>query len=108
LATTEYHLKEIFVDLERYVMPLIGGDSPFGLSKKENEVLALQSINRLNQRIGFLARTNSALAENMRILQTYVNNLTIGLKSDNITQMKAALSSVRNTIISLESPESKL
>lgn len=99
---TEYHLKEIFVNVERYVMPLIGSDSPSGFSKEENKILALQNVSRLNQRIGFLAREHVAELGEMRLLQTYVNSLTLGLKTDNVPQMKSALSSVRNLLKTLD------
>ncbi len=107
ISLVEYHLREVFVQVERYVMPLIGGDSPHGLSKEENRVLAFQNVNRLNQRIGFLARENSPHSADMRLLQTYVNNLTVGLKSDNTPQIRSSLSSIRNIINSLEVGESK-
>ena len=88
-------------------MSLIGDDSPHGLSNEENRVLAFQNLNRLNQRIGFLARENTAISADMRLLQTYVNSLTIGLKSDNTPQIQSALSSVRNMINSVEAIESR-
>ena len=107
MALVEYHLREVFVQVERYVMPLIGSDSPQGLSKEENRVLAFQNVNRLNQRIGFLARENPKNAEEMRLLQTYVNSLTIGLKQENTQQIRAALTSTRQMINSLEPSDYK-
>ncbi len=86
-------------------MPLIGSDSPQGFSKEESRVLALQSVNQLNQRIGYLVRSGSAEVEEMWILQTFVNRLTVGIKTDNQPQMRGALSSIRNMIKSLEKPE---
>ena len=101
----QYKLKDVFVQVEAHVMPLIGGDSPHGLSKDENKVIAFQNVNRLNQRIGFLVRESSENSGVMRILQTYVNSLTIGLKSDNIQQIRSAMTSIRNMINALEASE---
>ena len=53
------------------------------LSKDESRVLALQQINRLNQRIGQIARSSKENMTEMKILQTQVNRLTIGVKTDN-------------------------
>jgi hypothetical protein len=91
-------LKELFAHVERYVMPLIGSDSPGGFSKEENRVLALQAINRFNQRIGQLARSGQSVDIDLRALQAYVNNLTIGIKFDNVSQMRPALSSIRGIL----------
>lgn len=96
-------LKELFGAVERYVLPLIGGGSSSGLSKEENTVLALQNVHRLNVHIGMLARsTKDDESGNLRILQTYVNNLTIALKNENVPMMKGALASARNMINAIE------
>jgi len=90
-------LKEIFAQVERYVNPLIrSAESSF--SKDENRILALQQINRLNHRIGQIARSSNDGTGQMRILQTYVNGLTIGVKSDNIPQIQATLARARSYI----------
>ena len=83
-------------------MPLIGGDSYGNLSKEENRVLALQNIHRLNNRVGQIARSSKEESGEMRILQMYVNNLTIALKNENMPMMKGAIASARNVIKELE------
>ena len=88
-------------------MPLIGSDSPHGLSKEENRILALQSINRLNQHIGQLARSGEPSPIDLKALQTQVNNLTVGVKYDNVIQMKHALGQVRNLIATYNSAKTK-
>ena len=90
-------LKEIYTQVERYVVPLIGGAQSF-MSKEENRILALQQINRLNQRIGLLARTQKDQVQEMKALQVHVNNLTIGVKNDNVGQIKHSLTLVRNYV----------
>ena len=93
-------LRELYTAVERYVVPLLEREpSESGLTPEECRILALQNINRLNQRIGFLVRKAISDPGEMRILQTYVNSLTIGLKSDNKGQMRAALSNARNFLI---------
>ena len=72
-------------------------------SKDENRILVLQQINRLNQRIGQLARASAERMPNMKVLQTQVNNLTIGVKNNNIPQMKNAFIQVKNLIQTLDS-----
>ncbi len=103
----DQQLRDIYAVIERYAVPLLGRErtSSEGLSKEENRILALQNVNRLNQRIGFLAREKVTNSGDMRILQTYVNSLTIGLKSDNTAQMKAALSNIRNFLFEFDSEE---
>ena len=91
-------LSEIFSQVEKHSMALMGSISTQGLSRDENRILALQNVNRLNQRIGFLAREYNSKMGELRILQTYVNSLTLGIKSDNIPQMKSALFSMRNIL----------
>jgi len=79
------------------VTPLVRiSDSSF--SKDENRILALQQINRLNQRIGQIARSSKDGTGEMRMLQTYVNGLTIGVKSNNIPQIQATLARARSYI----------
>jgi hypothetical protein len=84
-------------------MPLLGSDSPYGFSKEENRILALQAINRLNQRIGQLARSSQQSEIDLKALQKYVNNLTVGVKFENVAQMKSALASIRGMLTSLSS-----
>jgi hypothetical protein len=95
-------IKELFDTVERYVMPLIGGDSPSGFSKQENKVLALQNINRLNISLGKIARLSKDESGNLHILQMYINNLTVALKNDNIPMMKSSIASSRNLIKEIE------
>lgn len=100
--TKKNDITEILAQVERYVMPLTGNESGSGLSKEENQILALQGVNRLNQWIGRLARGGSSSeAGEMRILQTFVNRLTLGIKSDNPQQMRGALLSIKNLISSI-------
>ncbi|MHB8567011.1 MAG: hypothetical protein ACYC7D_02670 [Nitrososphaerales archaeon] len=98
----DYNLKELFANVERYAFPLTGRDSQSSLSKDENRILALQNVNRLNQRMGFLVREQMAELGEMRLLQTFVNSLTLGLKTDNVLQIKSALTSVRNVLKTLD------
>ncbi len=79
-------------------MPLIGIESPGGFSKEENRVLALQAINRFNQRVGQLARSGQSTDVDLRALQTYVNNLTVGIKYGSAAQMRPALNSIRGML----------
>jgi len=93
-------LKEIYAKVERYIVPLFSNDpsNMTGLSKEENRVLALQQINRLNQRIGQVARSSKENYAELKPLQVYVNSLTMGVKNDNSPQIKAALAFVRSYI----------
>ncbi len=95
------NLKELFAQVEKYIAPIISSEIGSGLSKEENRILALQQINRLNQRIGMLARSNKNDALDMKALQTFVNALTIGVKTNNIPQIKYGISQTRNMIASL-------
>jgi hypothetical protein len=95
-------IKELFNTVERYVMPLIGGDSLSGFSKQENKVLALQNINRLNITLGRIARSTKDESGNLHLLQMYVNNLTVALKNDNVPMIRSSISSSRNIIRELE------
>ncbi len=97
----------LFTEVERHVMPLVSGETGTSFSKDESRVLALQGIHRLNQRIGFLARTNSGEMGEMRLLQTYVNNLTLGVKNDVPTVIRASLNSIRNIIATITKSEVK-
>ena len=97
----ESTLRDSFLTVEKYVMPLISGN-PSVLTKVENKVLALQNVNRLNQRIGYLARQGPKDPRALRLLQTYVNNLTISLKTDNVQLMKNAIASVRSLVSTIE------
>lgn len=95
-------LREILSEVERYLSPMLVADASNRFSREENRILVLQQINRLNQRIGQLARTSKENMPNMKTLQTQVNNLTIGVKNDNIIQMKRSLTLVKNIVESLE------
>lgn len=88
--------------MEKYVSPIIESDQSSTLSREENQILALQSIQRINKRIGILARTDKGKAPDMKTLQTFVNSITIGIKSNNIPQIKYGLSQSRNLIQTLE------
>jgi hypothetical protein len=95
-------LREIFEQVEKYLRPLLSRDPYTPLSKDEARVLALQNINRLNQRIGMLARSSKDKMTEMKILQTQVNRLTIGVKTDNVPQIRGSMASVRSYIDTLE------
>src|SRR5437879_4631591 len=95
-------LKEIFDQVEKYLLPLLSREPYSPLSKGESRVLALQNINRLNQRIGQIARSSKENVSDMKILQTFVNRLTIGVKTDNVPQIRGSLASVRSYIQSLK------
>jgi hypothetical protein len=99
----ENNLKILFSEVERHTSVLIGRESFATLSKEESKILALQAIHRLNQRIGFLFRTRSKESGEMKLLQTYVNNLTLGVKNDNQAQIRSALNSIRNIIETISS-----
>ncbi|MDA4129292.1 MAG: hypothetical protein OK457_00840 [Thaumarchaeota archaeon] len=96
-------LKDIFAQVEKYLVPLVSKDPPSAISKDESRILALQQINRLNHRIGQLARGPKESNVDVKILQTYVNRLTIGVKTNNDPQIRSSLISVRNYIESLDS-----
>ena len=98
----ESGLKDIFLQVEKYVMPIIGNDPSSHFSKDETRILALQHINRLNQKIGQLARGAKDQAGQMKILQTYINRLTIGVKNDNIPQIRSSLASAKSYIDTME------
>ena len=87
--------------MERYVTPLISSDPESKLSKEENKILVLQQINRLNQKIGLIARSDKNEMVDMKALQIFVNRITIGVKNDNMPQLKYGLTQVRNMISSL-------
>jgi len=103
----ETTLSEIFSQVQRYVIPIVSSTKGPGLSKEENRVLAFQYVNRMNHRIGYLARQNAKDPNDLKLLQTYVNNLTKGLKIDNVLLIKSALSSIRSMIPSIEKPSEK-
>jgi hypothetical protein len=98
-------IKELFNNVERYVMPLISPNKPSSFSNQENKVLALQSINRLNIYLGRKARSTKDESGNLHILQMYVNNLTVALKNDNIPLIRSSISSSRNMIRELEASD---
>ena len=91
-------IREIFSQVERYLAPLISNQGETSFSKDENRVLALQQINRLNQRIGQIARSSKDESGEMRILQTHINGLTVGVKTDNIPQIKATMARAKSYI----------
>ena len=79
-------------------MSLVGSNPNSAYSKDENRVLALQQINRLNQKIGQIARSSKDESGEMKILQTFVNSLTIGVKTDNVPQIKASIARAKSYI----------
>ena len=91
-------IKEIFLQVEKYVLALLARQSDSSFSKEENRILALQQINRLNHRIGQIARSLKGDSEEMRILQTHINGLTVGVKTDNIPQIKATVARAKSYI----------
>ena len=103
----ETTLSEILSQVERYVIPIVSSTKGPGLSKEENRVLAFQCINRMNHRIGYFSRQNVKDPSDLKLLKTYVNNLTKGLKIDNVPLIKSALGSIRNIIPSIEKPSEK-
>jgi hypothetical protein len=108
LSLLDSQIKVLFTNVERHVMPLIENDRQNNLSKQENKVLALQDINRFNIYLGKKARSTKDESGNLHILQIYVNNLTMGLKNDNIPLMRSAISSSRNMLNELENSKQKL
>jgi hypothetical protein len=94
-------IREIFSQVEKYVSQLTGRTEATTFSKEENRILALQQINRLNQRIGQLARSSKEEYGELRILQTYINGLTAGVKTDNIPQIKATIARAKSYIESV-------
>ena len=86
--------------MEKYVSPLIAKDPSSSFSKEECKILALQQLNRLNQRIGMIARSSKNNMDEMKALQTFVNSVTIGVKNDNVPQLKYGLTQARNLIAS--------
>jgi len=94
-------LKELFDQVEKYVSPLTTNDPSSNFSKEECRILALQQLNRLNQCIGIIARSSKESMVDMKALQTFVNSITIGVKNDNVPQLKYGLTQVRNMIASL-------
>jgi hypothetical protein len=96
-------LKEAFDQVERYASQLVQSDrGDLRLSNQEAKVLCLQSVNRLNLKIGRLVRSGERSSEDLRILQTFVNNLTVALKSDNIPGVKRSLSSLASVIKTID------
>jgi len=91
-------IKEIFLQVEKYVLPLLVRQSGTSLSEEENRILALQQINRLNHRIGQIARSLKGDSEEMRILQTHINGLTVGVKTCNVPQIKATIARAKSYI----------
>lgn len=94
-------LQELLDEVEKYVQPIISENLLSSFSKEENRILALQRVHRLNLKIGMLARSNKEKMEEMKTLQDFVNSLTIGLKSNNVPQMRFGLTRAKNMITSL-------
>ena len=82
------------------MIPLIANDPERKFSREENKILALQQINRLNQRIGMIARSNKNEMDDMKVLQNFVSSITIGVKNDNVPQLKHGLTHAKNMILS--------
>lgn len=99
-------LKELFEQVERYVSPLTVSTHDGHFSREESKILAMQQLNRLNQRIGMIARTNKSEFVDMKALQTFVNSITAGVKNDNIPQIKYGLIQARNMISTLSKESS--
>jgi hypothetical protein len=98
----DLQFQELFTQLERYIAPLARSDIGQSFSKDENKILALQCINRLNQRIGLVARSIKDETGELKLLQTYVNNITVGIKNDNSQLVKSAMASTKSIIAALE------
>ena len=94
-------LKELFLEVEKYVQPILCEKRASSVSKEENTILALQRVHRLNQTIGLLARSNKEKMEEMKSLQNFVNVLTVGLKSDNVQKIRFGLSRTKSLIATL-------
>jgi hypothetical protein len=101
LILTDNSLRELFAQVERYVAPLVLSNPENTFSKEENRILALQQINRLNQKIGMIARSSKSDMVDMKALQTFVSSITIGVKSDNVPQIKYGLTQARYMISTL-------
>lgn len=95
-------LANIMCELEEYVTPLFSSEYISSLNMEENKFLALQNVHRLNQQIGRLARRGKEQTAAMRALQTIVNGLTIGIKANNVQQMKNGLNQARYLISRIE------
>jgi hypothetical protein len=98
---TDNTLKELFDQVERYALPLIANDPESKFSKDECRILALQQLNRLNQKIGMIARSNRTELVDMKALQTFVNSITVGVKNGNVPQLKYGLTQTKNMISTL-------
>ncbi len=91
-------IRDIFSQVERYLSPIVAGRPDTSLSKEENRILALQQINRLNQRIGQIARSSKDDSGEMKILQTCINGLTVAVKTNNIPMIRATIARARSYI----------
>lgn len=94
-------LRALLDEVEKYIQPIIFENQVSTLSKEENRILALQRVHRLNLKIGVLARSNKEKMEDMKSLQNFVNSLTIGLKSNNVPQIRFGLTRAKSLIDSL-------
>jgi hypothetical protein len=99
LKAMDAEVAELFEALQRYVNPLLSRDSYSKFSKQEGIVLALQCINRINQKIGKEARSSRDESGYLRLLQARVNNVTIALKNENVPALRASLASLRSLIV---------
>ena len=100
--TLAAEIKDLFSNVERYVIPFIGGESLGGLSRQECLVLSLQNINRFNIHLGKISKSSKDESGTLHLLQLYVNNLTVALKNENKALMKSSIASIRNMISEIE------
>jgi hypothetical protein len=94
----DVEISQEFEALERYIDPLIGSNQYSQLTEQENQVLALQAINRINLRIGRAARCSKDGSDSFRLLQTHVNNVTVALKREDRVLLKHAVASLRGVL----------
>jgi hypothetical protein len=97
----ESGLKALFDQVVKYIEPILSRDTDSRLDREENRVLALQNVHRLNQKIGIMARSNSEMMEKMKLLQNFINTITIGLKNDNRQQIEFGLNRARDVVATL-------
>jgi hypothetical protein len=87
-----------FEALERYTNSLLARDSSPRYSKNECTILALQCLNRINQKIGRMARSEKDGSDSMRLLQARVNSVTVAVKNENAPMLRASMESLKNLI----------
>jgi hypothetical protein len=88
---------QLFQTLKLYVERIQKPGSS-GFSKQECFVLALQCLNRINQKIGHEARSRKDETEFLRLFQARVNGVTRALKSENLPMLGAAMASLEGFI----------